>query len=120
MLGARKLTGRRFTQGEYVNGDWVDGTWSEVKLRGAIQPLTDRDTQQLPEAWRTRALFKIYTRTRLRTVNVYGETSGDRINWDGQELLVLGESNQFDTPRGLKLRHYRYSLVEQEIDEETD
>jgi len=118
MLGEQPLNGRRYGEGSYVNGDWVNGPWEDIAFRGAIQPLSDRDTQQLPEAWRTSARWKLYTRTRLRPVSVNDQTTGDRIYWDGKELLVAAESNQFGTPRGRRLKHYRYALIEQELDDE--
>lgn len=118
MLGEQWLEGRRYATGEYVDGDWVEGAFSDLRFKGSIQPLTPRQAQQLPEAWRTSARWKLYTRTKLNPVSVDDQTSGDRVFWDGKELLVVAESNQSTTPKGRRLRHYRYALVEPEMPEE--
>jgi len=124
MLGEQSLRLRRFAQGDDDTGDFIDGSSTVTRFRGVIQPLQQREIQQLPEEWRTRARWKLYTRTILRVVDIYEQTSADRVIWTDPilgrdiELLVFSTANYMTTPAGMRLQHYRYFLIEQELDEE--
>lgn len=79
----RPQTVRRRGAGEYVNGFWVENTEFEaIPVRGSIQPMNGEDMQSLPEGRRTKAGYKLYTKTELRTAS-------EGVNPD--EVFLFGE-----------------------------
>jgi len=114
VLGEQTLTVKIASPGSRVAGVWQPGALTTDTIKGAIQPLTDRELQQLPEGWRTRARWKLYSRSALKTLSVETGTAGDRVVWQGHDLLVAGKRNYVDTPHDLRLHHFKYILIEPE------
>lgn len=120
MLGQRNITVTSRAAGSYVAGDWVDGAETSRTIKAVLQPLSARELQQLPEAWRTRARWKLYSAARLKTVDVYAETQADFVSWSDPsvgslQLLVLSMADYSNTPAGMTLRHFKYVLIEQQV-----
>lgn len=121
ILGERGYTVQRFDVGTYgSDAQYTRGSRSTFFIRGALQPLDDPELLQLPEQWRTRARWKLYTQTRLRTVDQYKTRDADRIVWRDEGLdrdiifLVAKIANYSDPPATFSLCHFRYALIEQE------
>lgn len=114
MLGEQTLTAKIATPGSRTAGVWTPGTPTNLTFKGVIQPLTDRELQQLPEGWRTRARWKLYTRTALKPLNVQTGTAGDRVVFGGLDLLVFGRRDYVNTPKDMRLYHFKFILVEPE------
>jgi|SRR3990172_5373018 len=84
------ITIYRRTEGAYVNGRWVEGTTVELPIEGNIQPAKPYELLQMPEADRSRAWFKVYTATALRTMKEgTGGYDADEFVWKGDRYKVM-------------------------------
>ena len=117
MLGDQQLTIRSANPGVRIDGIWHPGGYEERPIRGVIQPLTEREAERVPEGWRTKAKWKLYTKTKLKAVTVETPSEGDRVVWQDLDLLVLATRDYSATPKGMRLRHHKYVLIEPEQEE---
>lgn len=79
------------TAGSYVNGLWVPSADPVTVLTPicSVQPFGMKDTQLLPEAYRTRQAFRVYSETELRAIDVVGQKNCDVILIKGLEYDIL-------------------------------
>lgn len=114
LIGGQTLTVRRREEGDgWVDGEFVAAPSTTLEIWGSLQPLSDRDLQNLEEGQRTRAKHKLYVTRReidLHTVDAQGQTLADRLidPETGEELLISGTR---DYPQRSRLRHRRYILL---------
>jgi hypothetical protein len=87
------VTVNRVAPGSYVDGLWVDGANSATAISAAVQPLSDRDRQALPEGIRTMELLKLYTTFQLRTADEKAGLSADDIVFQGDTYKVVALTN---------------------------
>lgn len=79
----------RTLPGSYVNGVWVPGGEVPEMIYATIQPLSDQDLINLPAGRRASDMVKVYTKTRLTTVEDAGENKQpDKILWDGDQYEI--------------------------------
>ena len=80
---------RIMSNGSWVNGRWVEGSSSAViTIQASAQRLTPKETQLLPEAYRTRSAYRVYTQTELKVVTL--PTKGcDSIVIEGSTYDIL-------------------------------
>jgi hypothetical protein len=101
-----------WTDGQPVEG----GGASTFTIEAAIQPLTARERELLPEGNRQRASFSLWTLTELRTHNVAAQTPADVVLINGRRLEVIGvEDWAAAHPEGLP--HFKCILGEKAGDE---
>lgn len=81
-LGRRALSCIR-PGGAYdsVSGKWVEATAVPFTIEGSVQPLRARELNSLPEGRRATSAFRIYTDTRLRTVDDKAQSNPDRLTF---------------------------------------
>lgn len=111
MLGVATIDVRRLAGGERTDGVWVPGTECRVSVRGAIQPLSARDLEMLPEGERTREQMKLYvpaTQEDLRTACVEHGEQADQVVHRGRRWEVHSWQDHTAAPF---LAHSRYRLV---------
>lgn len=92
LVGNVTLDITRKEASEYVNGRVVPGTTSTVQVVCNVQPvLKSTDTLLLPEADRSKAVLKVYTKGQpLRQLKEgVGGWSADRFMWDGDMYEVM-------------------------------
>jgi len=82
------VTVNRRAAGAWVAGDWVPGTPSTFDITMSVQPLTDKELLDLPEAQRTRRTIKGYTDTFLNTTSKEDATEADLVEYDGRDFEV--------------------------------
>lgn len=90
-LGERALTRRRLGGGAHVAGRWVPGDPTDTTFKGAVQPLSGRDREVLPEGIRQAARRKVYcARGTLQTDDPTASPAveADRVI-DGTEVWVV-------------------------------
>ncbi len=115
LLGGQRLTVRRREAGAGYSDDggYRAGPVSELEVFGSLQPLTDRELQNLEEGQRVRAKHKLYVRRTeidLQTADVQKETLADRVvDPENEEELVVYGTRGF--PSSARLRHRRYLLL---------
>lgn len=116
LLGARSYTvTRRSERSTYADGVLVGPAKTTLTIRASVQPTRGRDLERLPEAYRSQARYKMYTRSVLRTAQVYG-ASADRVTRDGETLEVSAVLDWSD--HRAPTRHHEYVLSSIEADEE--
>ena len=65
----KPLTLQRLSGGTYVNGIWTNQTATTSTFTASVQPLSGEELQSLPEERRNKKTYKLYTSTKLETVN---------------------------------------------------
>ena len=78
----------RFAAGYTVNGRSVPGAPIPFTIYAVIEPLAGRELLILPEGERSKESVKIYTDTRLQTINETGMIKADRVSWQGRQFEV--------------------------------
>ncbi len=104
-------------------GRWTEASAAPFTIQGSVQPLKGREMEALPEGRRAGSVFKIYTDTKLRTVDDKAQANPDRITFrvpafDSTAPLRTYEVIQvFEWQNGI-VPHYKaiVSLLEQEPD----
>ena len=92
LVGNTTLDVTRTSAQTWVNGRPVPGTSEVVQIVANVQPvLKSTDTLLLPEADRSKAVLKVYTRgDALRQLREgSGGWSADRFMWDGELYEVM-------------------------------
>lgn len=92
VTGQVKLDVIRTTAATYVNGRPVPGTASEVVVVGNVQPvLKSSDTLLIPEADRSKACLKVYTKGgEMKALKEGGQGwSADRFYWQNDLYEVM-------------------------------
>lgn len=103
----QSLTVRRRAPGQYVNGTYQPGAESNFEAVLSVQPLTDKERLNLPEAQRNRRILKGYSDTALQVADEATRAEGDRIEFDGTEFEVI----RVETWPG-DLSHWKVELAE--------
>lgn len=86
LTGRINLTIQRRSKGGYVGGRWVDGATEDVVIVANVQPVEkSTDTRMLPEALRSQATLKVYSKNPIRELK-----QGD-LGWDADRFLWEGE-----------------------------
>lgn len=87
------------------DGNWIPANQStnQFTAKGSIQPVTGNDIRLLPEAYKTTALYKIFTKTKLKSVDQFNNKQADTIIIDGEEFQVQIVENW----RQLNTKHYK-------------
>lgn len=81
---------RRTLLGQWVDGYYQGTTFQTFEIVGSLQPLTEREIQQLPEGERNSQHWKLYTDGRLRPSEEFGLKSSDRVIVYGEPYKVMG------------------------------
>jgi hypothetical protein len=77
------------SNGSWVNGRWVEGSsTASITIQGSAQRLTAKETQLLPEAYRTRSSYRVYTQTELKVVTLPSK-GADSITIEGAIYDIL-------------------------------
>lgn len=92
LVGRVTLDVTRTTATTYVNGRAVPGTSEVVQVIANVQPvLKSTDTIMLPEADRSKAVLKVYTKGESLRQLREGDAgwAADRFEWDGVTYEVM-------------------------------
>lgn len=101
---ARNLTGTytvtRYAAGTWTSGVFTKGSGSTVSVAGAVQPVSGREFQALPEGRRANEVRVFFTATALLTE---GATPADVVSIGGESWEVF----HVETWTGRGVTHYR-------------
>lgn len=86
------FTVTRASAGSWTKGRYVEGGTSTFEITGSVQPMGPKETELLPEAYRTKRAYRVYTATELKTVDVPNSVSADSISIDGSDYEVIDVS----------------------------
>lgn len=72
------------------DGDWVDGVATDFTIEANVQPYSKADEQNiLPSGIEESDARTVYTKSSLRTVDIYDKVSADRTTIDGDEFIAF-------------------------------
>lgn len=77
---------RRKGVGSFVNGEWVKGSDTVFTIQASVQPLKGLEMEMLPEGRRNSQSVRIYTSTKLNTVE---EANPDFLQAFGFDFEIL-------------------------------
>lgn len=84
------IVSRPDNSGTWNKGRWEsDATLSTISINASVQRLTPRETELLPELYRTRRAYKVYTQTELFPVDVESSKNADQISISGDNYDVI-------------------------------
>jgi hypothetical protein len=72
--------------GTFVNGDWVEGDYIAFVIQASVQPVKGSEMEMLPEGRRNSQAVKIYTSTKLNTVE---EANPDLLQAFGSDFEIF-------------------------------
>ena len=93
-------------------GNWVGAnqTTNQFTIKGSVQPLSGADMRLLPEAFKSTSILKIYTKTKLQTVDQDTNTQAD--------TLIIGDKRYqvqvVENWRQLHTSHYKVIVGREE------
>ena len=97
--------------GSYINGVWVNGLNTTLTIRANVQPVPAIVMETLPEGYRTRSAFILYTNSELFT-------SDDNNN--NPDIVLLYGKRYFVTKKEIwqntVIAHYEIIVVKEEKD----
>lgn len=107
MIPRKPVTVTRFDQGSYVNGYWVEGSPSTFIINASVQPVKGADLEALTEGRRDSQIYKLYTDTKLKTVDKKNNLNADLVNIDNDDYEVMNvESWQNNL-----INHYKILVI---------
>lgn len=86
---ADTYTVSRPSAGTRTDGVYTPGTPSSVSVTMAVEPMTGRQAQYLPEGIRSRQLVRCYATTELKGPDRSTATMGDRFTYLGEVYEVV-------------------------------
>ncbi|MEO1268451.1 MAG: hypothetical protein AAFX99_10145 [Myxococcota bacterium] len=116
MLGEQTFNVNRRAPGAYdADGVWQDGALSALTITGSLQPLSVRERQQFPEGLRTRASYKLFTRSQLQELDSAAGLLPDEVMVGGLGHQVYAVKDFSSAIPGSSLNHYEYLLIAPEV-----
>jgi hypothetical protein len=79
---------KRRAEGHYDNGLWIEGQEQQITIRGSLQPTEAEVLETLPEGYRTRENYTLYTEVELFTSET-NKTNPDVVMVDGEKYQVV-------------------------------
>jgi hypothetical protein len=80
---------RMATKGAYVNGFFLEGVASEIEFYGSVQALSPEEVLQLPEGYRTKLVYQIFTETEIHADSDDLQTQADIVTIGGHCFRVI-------------------------------
>jgi hypothetical protein len=109
----RKLTVYRKGDGSFAYGYWQDGEEHSFEILSSVQGTDAEILETLPEGYRTRESYTLFTDSRLNTA-VTSKNTPDMVLIDGQKFIVAKVSTwQHLDPT----KHYEVVVVRENVDE---
>lgn len=115
-LFKKTLTVSRPVVGNYINNIYVDGNNTEFTIKASVQPAGGDVLEMLPEGYRTKETYVLYTDTMLNTA-----TSDDLRLPDIVKLNLTGVQEDFivikvDNWSNTFLKHFKVIVQKKDID----
>ena len=112
----KTLTVKRKATGSFLNGYWLDGAESTVEILASIQGTDAEVLETLPEGYRTRESYTLFTDTLLKTSKT-GKTTPDIVVIEDENFIVAKVMPwQHLDPT----KHYEVVIVRENEDEDED
>lgn len=110
ILGKVPVTVTNQGAATYVDGVLVPGASSTRTIEASVQPISGRERETLPEGWRVRARWKMYTTASLSTVDLEVPAEADQVAW-GDDLYDVVSVADWQTSGLGSTSHRKYVLV---------
>jgi len=109
----RKLTVYRKGDGSFIDGYWQDGEESSFNILSSVQGTDAEILQTLPEGYRTRESYTLFTESKLQTA-ITGTRTPDIVEIEAEKFIVAKVSSwQHLDPT----KHYEVVVVRENLDE---
>lgn len=110
----RELTVYRKSDGSFIDGYWQDGEESSFTILASVQGTDAEVLQTLPEGYRTRESYTLFTDSELKTA-ITGIRTPDIVEINAEKFIVARVSPwQHLDPT----KHYEIVVVRENVDEE--
>lgn len=110
----RKLKVWRYGAGAYVDGIWAQGESESFLIKAGTQGVAGEILDTLPEGYRTKKSYLLYTDTKLQTA-IEGKSNPDVVEISGEKYLVA-RVNAHQNITGYATAHYEVIVVEGNVD----
>jgi hypothetical protein len=111
----RKLKVTRTSPGNYDTGLWGDGTQESFDIKASVQGADNEVLQTLPEGYRTKKVYVLYTSTELKTAQVDQATVPDVVTIDDEDYNVIKVTKHTNI-KGYATEHYQVVVIESSVD----
>jgi hypothetical protein len=111
----RKLKITRTLPGNYDPGLWIDGAKESFDIKASVQGADNEVLQTLPEGYRTKKVYVLYTSTELKTAQVAEATMPDMVIIDGEKYNVIKVTKHTNI-KGYATEHYQVVVIESSFD----
>jgi len=81
LIPKRELLVTRKSEGVYFEGEWLEGQDNNFVIKASVQGTNAQTLQALPEGYRIRETYTLYTNTELLL--------GDKVLINNEEFLVI-------------------------------
>ena len=99
---AKEVELLRFPSSSYNDkGRWEDRDPVSVKIQAAIQPVTGKELEDVPEGRRARENIKLYTVDLIQTTCPTNKTQADLVIWNGKKYEIFSVQNWTDFFKGM-------------------
>ncbi len=106
----RNLTVKRKTGGTYNDlGIWENGAEEILEIKASVQKTDAEILQTLPEGYRSKESYVLFTSTELKTVDI-GVTNPDRVVINGEDFQVVRVS-PWQNINFKTIKHYHVLVV---------
>lgn len=110
----RELNVYRKSDGSFIDGYWQDGEESSFNILASVQGTDAEVLQTLPEGYRTRESYTLFTDSELKTA-LTGTRTPDIVEINAEKFIVARVSPwQHLDPT----KHYEVVVVRENVDEE--
>jgi len=83
------VTITRFLPGAYVDGIWQEAQDAQFEATMSVQPVTDRELENLPEGRRSGSVNKCYIASDIFTIDARTQRNPDRVSWQGRTYELI-------------------------------
>lgn len=104
-------TVRRSSGATVVNGRWEESGFTTVVVKGSLQPLNAREIKMLPEGFRLKQMYKLYSDASIATINTASQAGADKVTIDGETFKVISVEDWKGTK--VDLPHFK-SILQRE------
>lgn len=108
----KPVTVRRYGQGSRVKGRWVEGAMEQFTITASVQPAPAEIQEVLPEGYRQRETYILYTDTLLKVVEV-DKTNPDTVVINNNLFTAVKVAHWNNTI----LNHYKIIVTSTEKDD---
>ena len=83
------IAGKRYAASSFDKGRWTDGSESDISFKASVQPLKGNELLTLPEGYREKETYRLYTSFQLLTADEKNKKIPDRVTIFGKKFDII-------------------------------